>query len=219
MSAGGWDAHYRVRGRLYRGEVRLPPVSRGARVLDIGCGDGRALDPLSRGGCSAVGLDSSRAALTLCRTQCRCTPQQLVLADAGCLPFHDGSFDLVLMLHVIGHGYYSERSAIASEAARVTVPGGRIHLRVFSSEDLRARSGELVEEGTRLRKDGLLTHYFSEEEVIRLFPRMEAVSLETVRWPLRVRGALMMRAEIEAVFERSADDPIPGRDPGINHNG
>lgn len=204
MSRGGWDAEYRHRGRLYRGEVRLLPVPRGSRVIDIGCGDGRALRALTGQGCSAIGVDSARSALTLCRELHWQSSPDLVHADAGCLPFRSRSFDLVLMFHVIGHGFLHERNTIATEAVRLTAPGGRIHLRVFSQEDLRAEKGDLVEEGTRLRKNGLLTHYFTETEVASLFPGMEPVSLETVRWSLTIRGKPLQRAEIEAVYRNSS---------------
>ncbi len=204
MPTGGWEADYRLRGRLYRGEVRLPPIPHGSRVIDLGCGDGRSLHALAGRTCSAVGVDSARSALVLCREQHRGTPSDLVLADAGRLPFRDRSFDLVLMLHVIGHGYRSERCMILTEAERVIAPGGCVHLRVFSREDLRATRGDLVEEGSRLRKNGQLTHYFTEDEVASLFPGMKTVCLKTVRWSLRVRGEPLMRAEIEAVFQYPA---------------
>ncbi len=160
MPPGVWDDDYQRRGRLYRGEVRLPTVPPGARVIDLGCGDGRALYALTGRCSSAVGVDSARSALALCRESRQFPPLDLVLADVGCLPFRDRSFDLVLLFHVIGHGYQVERSSIASEVVRMCAPGGQIHLRVFSKEDFRATKGDLVEDGTRLRKNGLLTHYF-----------------------------------------------------------
>ena len=205
MPPGVWDDDYQRRGRLYRGEVRLPTVPPGARVIDLGCGDGRALYALTGRCSSAVGVDSARSALALCRESRQFPPLDLVLADVGCLPFRDRSFDLVLLFHVIGHGYQVERSSIASEVVRMCAPGGQIHLRVFSKEDFRATKGDLVEDGTRLRKNGLLTHYFTEDEVASLFPGMTPLNLETVRWSLRIRGASLMRAEIQAVFRRPSD--------------
>jgi SAM-dependent methyltransferase len=195
---GGWDADYRRRGRLYRGGVRLPALPVDARVLELGCGDGRTLAALASGARVPVGLDSSRAALSLCRATAGVA---LVLGDAGRLPFSDGSFDAVLPLHVLGHGRAGKRRAIADEVVRVAAPGGRVHVRVFSREDLRAGAGIEVEPGSRLRETGVLTHYFAEDELAALFPQCRAARLATTRWHLRVRGALLPRAEIEAEFE------------------
>lgn len=206
MDDGGWDRDYRQRGRLYGGGVRLPSLPEGARVLELGCGDGRTLAALGTRSCTAVGLDLSSAALALCRPAAGRPAPWLVRGDARRLPFRDGSFDAVLLLHVLGHGRADERRTMAAEAVRVTEPGGRLHLRVFSREDLRAGAGREVEDGSRLRSTGVLTHYFTEDEVASLFPSCRALQLVTARWHLRVRGADLPRAEIEAVFE----PPRPG---------
>jgi MPBQ/MSBQ methyltransferase len=211
MDDGGWDADYRRRGRLYRGGVRLPPVPEGARVLELGCGDGRTLAALGALPCTLVGLDRARAALALCRPPAGQPAFRLVRGDARCLPFPDRSFDAVLLLHVLGHGRADDRARMAAEAVRVTAPGGRLHLRVFSREDLRSEAGLEVEEGSRLRRTGVLTHYFTEDEVVALFPSCRALRLETVRWHLRVRGADLPRAEIEAHLEPA--DPERRRGP------
>ena len=220
MDDGGWDRDYRQRGRLYGGGVRLPALPRGARVLELGCGDGRTLAALAARPCVAVGLDQSSAALTLCRPAAGGAAPLLVRGDARRLPFRDGSFDAVLLLHVLDHGRADERRAMATEAVRVTAPGGRLHLRVFSREDLRAGSGREIEDGSRLRATGVLTHYFTEEEIASLFRSCRPLRLETVRWQLRVRGADLPRAEIEAVLERAIPEPSPGRpfECEENHN-
>ena len=220
MTTDGWDEDYRRRGRLYRGEVRLPPILPGERVLELGCGDGRTLRALEARACTAVGVDSARSALALCRAGAREPAPEIALADARSLPFRDGSFDRVLMLHVIGHLRRADRHRLAAEAVRVTAPGGTVHLRVFSHEDLRAGAGDEVEEGSRLRRNGLLTHYFSENEAAMLFPSLVPDRLETVRWHLRIRGERLLRAEVEAVFRRPAclESSCPPFDSEKNHN-
>ncbi len=206
MENGSWDADYRQRGRLYGGGVRLPPVPEGARVLELGCGDGRTLAALAVRPGTAVGLDLSPAALALCRPAPGRPAPLLVRGDARRLPFRDGSFDVVLLLHVLGHGRADERRAMVAEAVRVTAPGGRLHLRVFSCEDFRAGAGREVEDGSFLRATGVLTHYFTEDEIVSLFGPCRRLRLETVRWHLRVRGTDLLRAEIEGAFEV----PSPG---------
>jgi hypothetical protein len=94
----------------------------------------------------------------------------------------------------------SDRRRLAEEATRAARPGGVIDLRVFSSEDFRSTSGTEKEAGTRVRGNGILTHYFSEAEVAELFSSCVPERLETIRWSLRVRGKCLVRAEIEASF-------------------
>ena len=214
MDGESWDADYRRRGRLYGGGVRLPPVPEGARVLELGCGDGRTLAALAARPGTSVGLDLSPAALALCRPAPGSPAPLLVRGDARRLPFRDGSFDAVLLLHVLGHGRAAERRAMVAEAVRVTSPEGRLHLRVFSREDLRAGAGREVEDGSRLRSTGVLTHYFTEDEISSLFGSCRPLHLETVRWHLRVRGADLLRAEIEGAFEPPAEGARQGLTPG-----
>src|SRR5690606_29699080 len=170
-----------------------------ARALEGACGDGRTLETLAARRCTAVGLDRSMSALRLCRTLHGRAGYPLVRGDARSLPFRDGSFDAVLLLHVLGHGREADRRVMAAEAVRVAGHTGLVHLRVFSCDDFRAGLGHEVEEGSRLRRAGVLTHYFTEDEVAGLFPSCRTLRLETARWQLRVRGKSLPRAEIEGI--------------------
>lgn len=95
------------------------------KVLDLGCGSGRMLKPLSQAGCQVVGLDGSAHMLSLAALD---NPGRgLVLADAGRpLPFADASFDLVICLHATVLHIQSEaaRQCLAAQARRVLKPGG-----------------------------------------------------------------------------------------------
>lgn len=67
-------------------------------LLDLGCGTGRMLYPLSKAGFNSVGLDSSARMLAL--AQAANPKSLLVLADAACgLPFESGMFKTVISLH------------------------------------------------------------------------------------------------------------------------
>jgi ubiquinone/menaquinone biosynthesis C-methylase UbiE len=193
-----WDKDYARRGRLWGGAVLdLPALPEGSFVLELGCGDGKTLSALS-GGWSVVGLDVSPQALRLAgRAR---TDANLILADAGCLPLREKSFDAVFAFHVAGHLLAADRQALAAEAARVLVPGGRLFFRDFCDQDMRAGQGEEVEAGTFQRGSGILTHYFNENEVVELFSQLRSVSISTHCWKMRVKGEDHLRAEVEAVF-------------------
>jgi len=196
-----WDKDYASRGRLWGGAVMdLPLLPEGSVVLELGCGDGKTLSALPGGG-KIVALDVSLEALHLAR-RVR-TDANLILADASCLPLREKSFDAVFAFHVTGHLLAAGRRALAREAARALVPGGRLFFRDFSGQDMRAGQGEEVEQGTFLRGSGILTHYFTKSEVEELFCDLLPVSIGTHRWKLRIKGENLVRAEVEAVFLKS----------------
>jgi len=64
------------------------------RILDLGCGAGRDLDPLQEAGLDVVGLDAAAAGLALARSHgWEGKAPDLVRGDARQLPFADSSFD------------------------------------------------------------------------------------------------------------------------------
>ena len=196
-----WDKDYARRGRLWGGGVKnLPVLPEGSSVLELGCGDGKTLSALPRDW-SVVALDVSLEALHLAR--CVRADVKLILADAGRLPLQEESFDAVFSFHVTGHLLASGRRALAREAARALVPGGRLFFRDFSEQDMRAGKGEEVEPGTFRRGSGILTHYFTKSEVVELFSDLLPISIGTHRWKLRVKGETFVRAEVGAVFLKS----------------
>jgi ubiquinone/menaquinone biosynthesis C-methylase UbiE len=193
-----WDQDYASRGRLWGGGVKdLPALPEGSFVLELGCGDGKTLSALP-GGCRVVGLDVSSQALFLA-SHVR-ADANLILADASCLPLRKESFDAVFAFHVAGHLLASGRRALACEAARVLVPGGRLFFRDFCDQDMRAGQGSEVESGTFRRGGGILTHYFAEKEVKELFCGLRPLSIGTHCWKMRIKGEDHLRAEVQAVF-------------------
>ena len=67
----------------------VPPAGR--RTLDLGCGEGRVGAQLRDRGNSVVGVDSSPGMVAAARELI-----EAHVADAGALPFPDGSFDVVV---------------------------------------------------------------------------------------------------------------------------
>ena len=108
--------------------VRRLGITKGLRVLDLGCGDGTTALPAAKLGADVLGVDiarnlveagSKRAAeqgLTNCRFQ------EGDAANLEQLP--DQAFDLVIS--VFGAMFAPKPFEVAKEMARVTRPGGRI---------------------------------------------------------------------------------------------
>lgn len=91
-------------------------VPHGARVLDLGCGDGAMLDYLQRyRGCSGYGVEISDANLLACVKR-GVNALQLNL-DEGLTMFADASFDVVLQIDTLQHLRNAE--VMLRETARV----------------------------------------------------------------------------------------------------
>lgn len=205
-SAGYWENEYTRRGRVWGGTVHnLPSLGTGLRVLELGCGNGKTFSALLEKKCEVIGIDFSSTAAILCRSHVRGTSRgEIAIADVRHLPFSDASFDVVIVFHVIGHLPVAGRICCARESARVLKAGGTLYFSGFSREDFRAGNGCGTEPGTFERKNGIATHYFSENEVQVLFCALQPGECITRRWTMTVRGRPLPRAEITAAFKKIA---------------
>lgn len=102
-------------------ELRVPP-RQGARVLDIGCGDGRHLARDASVGWDAIGLDFSEHAVAAARG--RGLDVRLGSLEDADLPAR--SFDLVRMNHVVEH--LADPIGALARARELLAGRGRIQL-------------------------------------------------------------------------------------------
>lgn len=94
----------------------------GGRYLDIGCGEGWALDAASVSGIGfAVGIDTDEAALKKIVNKSR----NIILASALQVPFKQQTFDVVSAWDVTGHLLEGEKFKGVSEISCVVKSGGR----------------------------------------------------------------------------------------------
>jgi SAM-dependent methyltransferase len=100
----------------------LLPLGASARVLDVGCGDGRHIVEAARRGCFAVGLDYDVHELIHARHRMGAYRVDLVAGDASRLPFRDGSFDAVICTETLEH--LADDAGAMSEIARLLRTGG-----------------------------------------------------------------------------------------------
>ena len=184
-----FQSDYKTRGPRWAGGVVLPELTPGSRVLETGCGNGKTLSAFRD--VTVLGIDISPEAVRLAG------PEKAVCGDIRRLPFKDASFDSVFSWHVLGHLKKEGRMQAASELLRVTRPGGSVFFKGFSINDFRCGKGELVEDHSYLRGDGIMTHYFTEEELTGLFGKGE-VSQHS--WVMKVRGVTYIRSELIGVY-------------------
>lgn len=190
-----WNRFYLDNRRPWRGIPRYDlPFPEGSRILEVGCGGGKTAKALMERGYSVVGVDFSEEAVSECASRLGI---EAVCAGVCDLPFGDGEFDGVSLVHVTEHLGPGERSLAASEILRVLKPGGAVFLRTFSEGDQRASKGIRTGDGTVIRGNGIAYTYSDADGIRGMFSdfreeRFDIVS-ETTRY-----GA--ERRRIEAVF-------------------
>jgi SAM-dependent methyltransferase len=107
-------------------------VGEGTRLLDVGCGAGRALRLAADRGADVSGIDAAPGMLEYARR--RVPGAMLVQGELQTLPFADDAFDAVTGFN--SFQYAADPVAALLEAKRVTAPGGRILALVWSPAEM-----------------------------------------------------------------------------------
>jgi SAM-dependent methyltransferase len=127
------EREYRLRTEIVFALAQLNG-DRGARLLDVGCGDARFAADAAE--CArTVGVDVSRRALGFARTL---VPAARFAAGTGAaLPFRSNAFDIVTLLDVIEHIPDTDERRVVDEALRVLRPGGRLVISTNTDQSAR----------------------------------------------------------------------------------
>ncbi|MEV6498804.1 class I SAM-dependent methyltransferase [Streptomyces prunicolor] len=144
--AADWDSRFPDDGPAYAAAVAELGLRAGDRVLDAGCGTGRALPPLraavGRSGV-VVGADLTPAMLETAVRAGRGRDGRLLLADVAALPLRSESLDAVFAAGLIAHLPQPEENL--RELARVVRPGGSLALfHPIGRAALAARQGRQI---------------------------------------------------------------------------
>lgn len=108
---------------------RVLPLA-GARVLDLGCGDGQMARRLVGGGlvASATGLEVDPRQHAKNVAAVRPAGLSFALAGADDIPFPDASFDVATMFKSLHHVPLERLDRALAEVRRVLVPGGLLYV-------------------------------------------------------------------------------------------
>lgn len=152
--AADWDSRFPDDGPAYAAAVAESGLREGDRVLDAGCGTGRALPPLRAAvgpSGTVLGVDLTPAMLEAAVRAGRDRDGRLLLADVAALPLRSASLDAVFAAGLIAH--LPRPAENLRELARVVRPGGVLalfhpigraalaarHGRQLTPDDLRAQ--------------------------------------------------------------------------------
>ncbi|MFD3545171.1 class I SAM-dependent methyltransferase [Streptomyces sp. NPDC058655] len=153
--AADWDRKFPEDGPAFAAAVAEFGLRPGDRVLDAGCGTGRAL-PALRAAVgptgTVLGADLTPRMLAAAQRAGRAAEGALLLADVARLPLRDGVLDAVFAAGLIAH--LPDPGANLRELARVVRPGGGLalfhpigraalaarHGRELTAQDLRAEA-------------------------------------------------------------------------------
>jgi SAM-dependent methyltransferase len=176
-----------------------------SRVLDGGSGNGRYLGELSKH-YYAIGADISLIALKNFRAQTARNGRfvEQLGASIHVLPFKASVFDGILCYGVFQHLFKEEREIAAEEFKRVLRRGGFVFFEAFGFEDMRNKDNSSIspEENTIVRKNGIIYHYFTKEEVKLLFNTFETLKLEDIITEKSFRGIIYKRHMIRGIFRK-----------------
>ncbi|MBN0043492.1 class I SAM-dependent methyltransferase [Streptomyces actuosus] len=144
--AADWDSRFPDDGPAYAAAVAELGLHEGDRVLDAGCGTGRALPPLRAAvgpSGTVLGADLTPAMLQAAVRAGRDRDGRLLLADVTALPVRSGALDAVFAAGLVAH--LPRLATNLRELARVVRPGGVLALfHPIGRAALAARQGRQI---------------------------------------------------------------------------
>lgn len=117
------DLHTAITRKVIDRLFEVCPQPEGARVLDIGCGQGVALEVFQAKGLRPVGITLGEDAAV-----CRARGYEVFEMDQSFLEFGDAEFDLLWCRHALEHSIFPYFTL--SEFFRVLKPGGVLYVEV-----------------------------------------------------------------------------------------
>lgn len=170
--------------------------TRGGRVLDMGCGEGRHTLLFAGAGLFTVGLDYLATPLRTVAQRAqekRLTPRiRLLLGDAFAPPFKSGSFDALVDSGVFHHVRKADWPIYFDRVLGLVRPGGYFHLTVFSTK-FKHYPGEQRTRNWQVHRNHY-DHFFVKRDFAEIFGRRcEILAIEEEREGLNGFFHVLMR--------------------------
>ncbi|MFZ5559551.1 MAG: class I SAM-dependent methyltransferase [Patescibacteria group bacterium] len=114
-------------------------ITRNAKVLEVGCGEGRSLNDIVDISENIVGIDHDKKAVTDAKSKFKNYPRvKIILADARNLPFKRNTFDFVICMTTFAN-FGNQKIKILKQMKEVVKEKGIIIISVFSEDAFKER--------------------------------------------------------------------------------
>ena len=169
------------------------------KVLDLGCGAGRHVFFMGKENIVPYGVDFSDEGIRYTK-ELLCTygmgdyAENMQVASLTKLPYEDQFFDGIVCYGVLYYLDFASIKKAIKEMERVLKPNGKILLVVRTTEDYRYnKDNELPEEKNTViineenegkcahSENGMLMHFFEEQELRTLFSQFKNVSIDIIK--------------------------------------
>lgn len=190
----------------------------GARVADIGCGDGAATRLMTRLGARVTGVEPSEGQLARARAAEPAGDEDYLQGVAEDLPLPDASLDVAVFFNSLHHVPVAHQTQALAEAARALKPGGRLCAIEPLAEGPHFQANRGIEDETEVRDRAYLalqTAYegpdFESDHEFSYLTEVHYVDFEAFRDGMiavdeRRRAKVAAReAELRAAFEANAE--------------
>lgn len=193
-----WESFYSANNRPWKGvaDLKEVPFREGSHILEIGCGNGKTAMALTDMGYKVTGIDFSGSAVEMCRKIVK-GDAEFFCSDVMDMPFADDSFDGAVIFHVLEHLTEEQMKSAVNEILRVLKDDSPIMIKAFAKGDMRSDKGTRIDDSTVIRGNGILYHYFTEDELCQLFSGCECENICTINETTRFGET---RSRISAVF-------------------
>jgi SAM-dependent methyltransferase len=212
----GWPR--RKHGEVLREHLSL----RGARVLDVGCGDGALVRLMARGGARVTGIEYSPAQLASALAQTPAGDEDYLVGRGEALPVADASLDIVVYFNVLHHVPVECQLQALREARRVLRPEGMLYVQEPVAEGPYFELVRPVDDETfvRARAYGALGAALEEGGLRQISEYCYVTPLaydDFAAFKRRLLAVDAGRAERLAAHERSLRDAFEAA--GVKHDG
>jgi ubiquinone/menaquinone biosynthesis C-methylase UbiE len=159
-------------------------LPKGSMILDIGAGRGHLLYDYAKLGFRAIGLENNPELVKKGNAEIKAHDLEKDLrfmeGTALDIPLSDASFDAVSDIGLLQHIASEDQTQYVSEVARVLKPGGIAYIIVLSKHTPSYLSWKpSANELSDYIQEGVQYHFFSDEELRRMFePKFEVSVLD-----------------------------------------
>lgn len=154
-------------------------ITRGSRLLDVGCGVGSAAHAIAeRWNLDVIGVDVDPAQITSAQAYASHTNLQFQVMDATALAFEDATFDIVTSSMATHH--IPQWECAVSEMIRVLKPGGYLVYTDFVFPRWLARAGRLLRPLMALPSATTIAELAGANGMTEFYARRQAMRLRVI---------------------------------------